>query len=107
MTAALVVLPAESGPSEDDVDRIMTRLDELAGEIAAVRAEAASIAAALAKYAGESEAKISVFWAQTWPMLERQVQDHEKRVRDLERRVWVASGAAALLGAAVSKLLAG
>ena len=35
----------------------------------------------------------------------RQVQDHEARIRSLERLVWIASGGAAIIGALGTKAL--
>lgn len=33
----------------------------------------------------------------------RQITDHETRIRGLERRMWIASGAAAILGGGLSE----
>lgn len=35
----------------------------------------------------------------------RMVDDHEKRLRDLERKVWASAGAATVLGAVLSQLI--
>lgn len=37
--------------------------------------------------------------------VERNMKDHEVRIRNLERRIWMATGAAAAIGAAVSYLM--
>lgn len=38
------------------------------------------------------------------PSIRKDVDDHESRIRSLERKVWIAAGAAALLGVFGSKL---
>jgi chaperonin cofactor prefoldin len=37
--------------------------------------------------------------------VERNMKDHEVRIRNLERRIWMAMGGAAAIGAAVSYLM--
>lgn len=37
--------------------------------------------------------------------VERNMKDHEIRIRNLERRIWMAMGGAAAIGAAVSYLM--
>lgn len=37
--------------------------------------------------------------------VERNMKDHEIRIRNLERRIWMATGGAAAIGAAVSYLM--
>lgn len=37
--------------------------------------------------------------------VERNMKDHEVRIRNLERRIWMATGGAAAIGAAVSYLM--
>lgn len=37
--------------------------------------------------------------------VERNMKDHEIRIRNLERRIWMAMGGAAVIGAAVSYLM--
>jgi len=37
--------------------------------------------------------------------VERNIKDHEIRIRNIERRIWMATGSAAAIGALVSYLL--
>jgi len=37
--------------------------------------------------------------------VERNIKDHEVRIRNIERRIWMATGSAAAIGALVSYLL--
>lgn len=97
MSTALAIIEDETKGL--DVDRIIIELESLRAAIAAVDAK-------IDRYAAESEAKIGAFWSQTWPTSQKTVEDHERRLRDLERRVWVATGGAAILGAILSRLLA-
>jgi hypothetical protein len=34
--------------------------------------------------------------------VERNILDHEKRIREIERRIWVAAGASGVFGAAIT-----
>jgi hypothetical protein len=37
--------------------------------------------------------------------VERNILDHEKRIREIERRIWIAAGASGVFGAAVTFLI--
>lgn len=104
MTLALRVFQSDelSGASGElsgaDVEQIIIRLDQLSSEVSDLRA-------AMESYIAASDAKTGFFWAQTWPSQAKQSADHEARIRVLERKVWAAAGAAAVLGAFGSKVI--
>ena len=43
-------------------------------------------------------------WATHVEWVERNILDHEKRIREIERRIWVAAGSVGIVAAVVSFL---